>query len=116
MLFEIQHEETEFCVSFFVAVMSHSKGYHKKGKALCCKLEKSQSLTLLEHYYSIHNNSGVVSYSLGFMREFGLIGQVISEYPDQDHDFENRFVHLNNLVFLFQKTNFNYGINNTHDE
>jgi len=29
-----------------------------------------------------------MSYSLGFMRKFGLIGQVMSEYPDQKHNLK----------------------------
>jgi len=94
MLYEIQLWGIADCILFVVAAANHSKACHKTGKALYCELDESQNLIPLERCYNDRNNTGAMSYSPCFMRKFGLIDKVMSEYPD--HELHCLMIH--NLV------------------
>lgn len=44
-----------------------------------------------------------MTYSLGFMRKFGLIGQVMSKYPDQNQQVLRDFCSFEHASFLISK-------------
>lgn len=67
--------------------MNHSKECHKTDMVQHYELDRPHGESLLEYCCNVHNSIGVESYSLGFMRKFGLIDKVMLQYPDQKYYF-----------------------------